>query len=40
MGNTLFLVMGFLHWIAVIILWKMTRPENPEKQLKKQSKTA
>ena len=40
MGNTLFLVMGFLHWIAVIILWKMTHPENPEKQLKKQSKTA
>lgn len=40
MGNTLFLVMGFLHWIAVIILWKMTRPENPEKLLKKQSKTA
>lgn len=40
MGNTLFLVMGFLHWIAVVILWKMTRPENPEKLLKKQSKTA
>lgn len=37
MGNTLFLVMGFLHWIAAVILWKMTRPENPEKQ---QSKTA
>lgn len=31
MGDALFLVMGFLHWIAVVILWTMTRPESPEK---------
>lgn len=30
MGNTLFLIMGLLHWVAVVILWTMTRTENPK----------
>ena len=32
MGPSLFLVMGVLHWIAVVILWKMTRPEIPQEK--------
>lgn len=24
--------MGVLHWIAVVILWKMTRPEIPQEK--------
>ena len=32
MGPSLFLVMGILHWIAVVILWKMTRPEIPQEK--------
>jgi ACS family hexuronate transporter-like MFS transporter len=28
-AETLFTVMGLLHIVAVVVLWKMTRPEIP-----------
>lgn len=34
MGDILFAVMGVLHLIAAVILWKMIRHENPEKHIK------
>lgn len=33
MGNVLFAIMGVLHIIAAVILWKMIRRESPEKPL-------
>lgn len=33
-ASNLFLAMGVLHLIAIAILWKMIRPENPDKQHK------
>ncbi|TZF82519.1 MFS transporter [Pedobacter sp. BS3] len=32
-ADKLFLVMAFLHPLAVLILWKMVRPEKPEEQI-------
>lgn len=31
-ASTIFLIMGTLHLISVIVLWKMTRPEIPNQQ--------
>ncbi|MDR2627661.1 MAG: MFS transporter [Dysgonamonadaceae bacterium] len=28
MGNTLFVIMGLMHLTAIVILWRMTRPES------------
>jgi ACS family hexuronate transporter-like MFS transporter len=33
MGNVLFAIMGALHIIAAVVLWKMIRRESPEKQV-------
>lgn len=35
MGNTLFIIMGMMHLVAIVLLWKMTRVENPEINLKR-----
>lgn len=35
MGNTLFIIMGMMHLVAIVLLWKMTRIENPEINYKK-----
>lgn len=35
MGNTLFIIMGMMHLVAIVLLWKMTRVENPEIIFKK-----
>lgn len=36
MGNVLFIIMGLLHVVAALLLWRMVRRESPEKYAVKQ----